>query len=39
MCAEEVIEHTDAHYWIENRYGMGVTNADQRAITNLAYKA
>lgn len=36
-CAQEVIEHTDAKYWIDNRYGMGVTNSDQRAIQALIY--
>lgn len=36
-CAQEVIEHTDAKYWIDNRYGMGVTNSDQRAIQSLMY--
>jgi hypothetical protein len=34
---EEVEAHTDAHHWIDNRYGMGVTNSDQRAIQSLIY--
>lgn len=37
-CGDEVLSHTDAKYWIENRYGMGVTNADQRAIQDLMYR-
>jgi hypothetical protein len=36
-CGDEVIAHTDASHWIENRYGMGVTNSDQRAIQALIY--
>lgn len=31
----DVTTHTDAKWWIENRYGMGVTNADQREIQKL----
>jgi hypothetical protein len=36
-CGDEVLAHTDAKYWIDNRYGMGVTNSDQRAIQALVY--
>lgn len=36
-CAQQVIEHTDAKHWIDNRYGLGVTNSDQRAIQSMAY--
>jgi len=36
-CGDEVLAHTDAKYWIDNRYGMGVTNSDQRAIQALIY--
>lgn len=36
-CGDEVLSHTDASHWIENRYGMGVTNSDQRAIQALIY--
>jgi hypothetical protein len=36
-CGDEVLTHTDASYWIENRYGMGVTNSDQHAIQALVY--
>lgn len=37
-CGGEVLAHTDAKHWIDNRYGMGVTNSDQRAIQALMYK-
>lgn len=36
-CGDEVLSHTDAKHWIDNRYGMGVTNSDQRAIQALVY--
>jgi hypothetical protein len=36
-CGDEVLSHTDAKHWIDNRYGMGVTNSDQRAIQALMY--
>lgn len=36
-CGDEVLAHTDAAHWIDNRYGMGVTNSDQRAIQSLIY--
>ena len=31
----DVAAHTDAKYWIDHRYGMGVTNAQQREIERL----
>ncbi len=31
----DVAAHTDAKYWIDNRYGLGVTNAQQREIQRL----
>ena len=37
MVGQEVLSHADASYWIENRYGMGVTNSDQCAIQALIY--
>jgi len=37
-CGDEVLAHLDAKYWIDNRYGMGVTNSDQRAIQELMYR-
>lgn len=32
---KDVEAHPQAKYWIDNRYGLGVTNADQRAIQHL----
>lgn len=38
MVARDVAAHTDASYWINNRHGLGITNAHQRAINQIAYK-
>lgn len=35
---KDVMTHTDAGYWIKNRYGLGTTNAEQRQIQQLWYK-
>lgn len=35
MVGRDVAAHTDAHYWIFHRWGMGTTNADQREIEKL----
>ena len=34
--ARTVAAHTKASYWIDNRHGLGVTNAQQREINALA---
>jgi hypothetical protein len=34
-CERAVVAHPQAAYWIENRHGLGVTNAEQWQINQL----